>query len=426
MEERISAKEIKKIIKEITDSESKRYGIDIKLCPLSFVDIVNSSFVKGTKYTIVRRIGDYVEYFNYNGYNDLKGNAVVFVDKIADTRIYSNLKDLGELYANEIRYDLAQQYNRVLGRNTEYLRKAAERGNGYIDTYDGALARGLFQVLKTSYHEIRHSVQLTFDRYSYEKFLCDIENFFIKCNLGRDYKHNHDSYSFEIGANLYGTRMAKEYLMNKYPLIYEKDKAVIELIEKRYMNDYLLYNPSYTIDRVLPWIKISSVFSNNDKTVNNISPVLSIFLNEDVSFKRPSEVMNDEKYQGLDKRIVYAMFSSLSFLKELKYMNDLSFEEINIVTDAMDYTNNLCMMQMKFYDEVVEHRKATEGYFSRQLLKTTYLMLYANKHKYVKRYLNSFDDKRKFASDRSRGYLSIYLFGLIISIGTIIYLYIKK
>ncbi len=398
MEERVSAKEIKKIIKDITNSESKKYGIDIKLCPLSFVDVVNPSFIKGTKYTVVRRISDYVEYLNYNGYNDLKGNAVVFVDKLAN----ESINYLVKLYAKEVSYDIVQQYNIALGRNTEYLRKVAERGNGYFNKYDGAMVRGLFQVLKTSYHEIRHSVQLTFNKYSYERFLRDVEDFFIKCDLGRDYKYNHDSYSFEIGANLYGTRMAKEYLMNNYPLIYEKDKGIIELIEKRYMDDYLLYNPSYTIDRVLPWIRISSVFSKNDENIKSISPVLGIFLNGDGSFKRPSEVMSNEKYQELDKRIVYAMFSSLSFLKELKYMNDLSFEEISIVMDAMDYTNDLCMMQMKFYDEVVEYRKATEGYFKRQIMKTTYLRLYAGKHKYVKRYLNSFEKNNNLIERKSR------------------------
>ena len=398
MEEKLSAKEIKKIIKDITNSESKKYGIDIKLCPLSFVDIVNSSFVNGTKYTVVRRISDYVEYLNYNGYNDLKGNAVVFVDKLAN----ESINDLVKLYAKEVSYDIVQQYNIVLGRNTEYLRKVAERGNGYFNKYDGAMVRGLFQVLKTSYHEIRHSVQLTFNKYSYEKFLRDIEVFFIKCDLGRDYKYNHDSYSFEIGANLYGTRMAKEYLMNNYPLIYEKDKGIIELIEKRYMDDYLLYNPSYTVDRVLPRIRIACSFSKNDENIKSISPVLSLFLNGDGSFKRPSEVMSNEKYQGLDKRIVYAMFSSLSFLKELKYMNDLSFEEINIVMDAMDYTSELCMIQMNFYDEVVEHRNAMGGYFRRQKLNTTYLRLYADKHKYVKRYLNSFEKNNNLIERKGR------------------------
>ena len=398
MEEKLSAKEIKKIIKDITNSESKKYGIDIKLCPLSFVDIVNSSFVNGTKYTVVRRISDYVEYLNYNGYNDLKGNAVVFVDKLAN----ESINYLVKLYAKEVSYDIVQQYNIALGRNTEYLRKVAERGNGYFNKYDGAMVRGLFQVLKTSYHEIRHSVQLTFNKYSYERFLRDVEDFFIKCDLGRDYKYNHDSYSFEIGANLYGTRMAKEYLMNNYPLIYEKDKGIIELIEKRYMDDYLLYNPSYTVDRVLPWIRIIGVFSKNDENIKSISPVLGIFLNGDGSFKRPSEVMSNEKYQELDKRIVYAMFSSLSFLKELKYMNDLSSEEVQMIMDAMDYTNDLCVMQMKFYNEIVEHRNTMSGYFRRQRMKTTYLILYADKHKYVKRYLNSFEKNNKLFEGKSR------------------------
>ena len=415
MEEKLSAKEIKKIIKDITNSESKKYGIDIKLCPLSFVDIVNSSFVNGTKYTVVRRISDYVEYLNYNGYNDLKGNAVVFVDKLAN----ESINDLVKLYAKEVSYDIVQQYNIVLGRNTEYLRKVAERGNGYFNKYDGAMVRGLFQVLKTSYHEIRHSVQLTFNKYSYEKFLRDIEVFFIKCDLGRDYKYNHDSYSFEICANLYGTRMAKEYLMNNYPLIYEKDKGIIELIEKRYMDDYLLYNPSYTVDRVLPRIRIACSFSKNDENIKSISPVLSLFLNGDGSFKRPSEVMNDDKYQDLDKRIVYAMFSSLTFLKDLKHMDNLSPEEISIVNEAIDYTSELCRRQMVSLNE-------SKSKVHTMISLWSYLKTYFVKYNYIKRRLNSFEGNRELVIGKSRGYLSIYLLGLIISIGTIIYLYIKK
>lgn len=401
MEERVSAIEIKKIIKEITDSESKKYGIDIKLCPLSFVDIVNPVFVNGTKYTLLRRINDYIEYLHYNGYNE-KGSAVVFVDRIVDTRIRSNLKDLGKLYANEVRYDLAQQYNKALGRDTEYLRKIAERGNGYFSTYNGAFARGLFQVLKTSYHEIRHSVQLTFDRYSYERFLCDIENFFIMCNLGRDYKHNHDSYSFEIGANLYGTRMAREYLKKNYPKTYEREKRIIDAIEDRYKNDYMLYNPSYTIDRVIPWIRISSVFSKNDKTIKNISPVLSLFLNGDGSFKRPSEVLTNEKYQSLDKRVVYAFFSSELFLKELGNIKDLTSEEVSILNEAMDYTNEVCRVQMRYYDNEISAMDEPSNYFERQKMRLIYMRSFFSKYEYVKRYLGSFTENKEIVNGKSK------------------------
>lgn len=83
-------------------------------------------------------------------------------------------------------------------------------------------------------------------------------------------------------------------------------------------------------------------------------------------------------------------------------MNDLFFEEISIVNEAMNYTNDLCMMQMKFYNEVVEQRNAMGGYFSRQKLNTTYLRLYADKHKYVKRYLNSFEKNIKLVEGKSR------------------------
>lgn len=402
MEEKLSAKEIKKIIKDITNSESKKYGIDIKLCPLSFVDIVNSSFVNGTKYTVVRRISDYVEYLNYNGYNDLKGNAVVFVDKLAN----ESINYLVKLYAKEVSYDIVQQYNIALGRNTEYLRKVAERGNGYFNKYDGAMVRGLFQVLKTSYHEIRHSVQLTFNKYSYERFLRDVEDFFIKCDLGRDYKYNHDSYSFEIGANLYGTRMAKEYLMNNYPLIYEKDKGIIELIEKRYMDDYLLYNPSYTIDKVLPRIRMLNPFGDNEIVkydfIKDTSPVLGIFLNGDGSFKRPSEVLANEKYQSLDKRIVYAFFSSELFIKELGNIKDLTSEEVSMLNEAMDYTNEVCRVQMRYYNDEISAMGEPSNYFERQKMRLIYMRSFFSKYEYVKRYLDSLKENKEIINGKSK------------------------
>lgn len=273
------------------------------------------------------------------------------------------------------------------------------------------------------YHEARHSAQKTFDRYSYESFLRDIEQFYRKVGGNRDYKKHHDSYSFEIGANLYGIRMAREYL-KKYNLeVYEKFKDKIDRVEQQYEEDYKMYNASYTIDRVLPIIKVASAFGDNEiikhDFIKDTSPVLGIFLNGDGSFKRPSEVMSNDKYQELDKRIVYAMFSSLTFLKDLEHMNNLTPDEISIVNEAIDYTSELCRRQMVSLNESKSKVHTVISLWS-------YLKTYFVKYNYIKRRLNSFESNRELVNGKSRGYLSIYLLGLIISIGTIIYLYIKK
>ena len=391
MNKKISVIEMKNLINEIADSESKKYGINIKIWPLSFVDIINPSFAKDGNYTLMKRHNDYTEYLHYNGYSSEKSSTVVFVDRIDSKKIYSNLKEIGKIIMLEFRYNLVQQYNRALERDTEYLRMISERGDGYLYKYKGAITKDFFQVLKTCYHEIRHCVQRTFDRYSYERFLCDIEDFYRKCDLGRDYKYNHDGYSFEIGANLYSIRRTREYLRNNYPEIYKRDCYVIDSVEQRYQRDYILYNPSYTIDRVLPWLKVVNSFSNNEiikrDVINDVSPVLSIFLNGDGSFKRPSEVMSDERYSTLDIRIIYAFFSSLSFLKELKYMHNLSEEEIYIISESIDYTTLVYGIQKAYYDKVLEENKARRTYYERQMAKTVYMRLFASKYKYVKKWL---------------------------------------
>lgn len=376
MEEKISVEEMKKIAREITESESKKYGIDINVRPVAFADIVNPDFFTNRSYTIDKRMKDFYQYsyLPCEGYNNFKGTMVVFVDKLLRSFVAKRISSI-------------------------------------------------FMLANVCYHEARHSAQKTFDRYSYESFLRDIEQFYRKVGGNRDYKKHHDSYSFEIGANLYGIRMAREYL-KKYNLeVYEKFKDKIDRVEQQYEEDYKMYNASYTIDRVLPRIRVASAFGDNEiikhDFIKDTSPVLGIFLNGDGSFKRPSEVMSNDKYQDLDKRIVYAMFSSLSFLRDLEHMDNLSLEEVSIVNEAIDYTSELCRRQMVSLDE-------SKSKVHTMIALLSYLKTYFAEYKYIKRRLNSFESNRELVNGKSRGYLSIYLLGLIISIGTIIYLYIKK
>ena len=406
MREKVSVNEMKKIIEEISTSESKKYGIDIKIWPLSFIDIFNPNFDRGTKYTLVKRVYDYVNYSLYNGYNNENGSVVVFVDKIDDKKARSSLRDIMNLLILEAKYDLEQGYNRILRRNSEYLRLLAERKDGYLFMYKGMITKDLFQVIKTCYHEARHSVQQTFDRYSYDRFLYDIEKFYSKTDANRDYTENHDEYSFEIGANLYGVEMAREYLKKNYPKTYEREKRIIEAIETRYKSDYMLYNPSYTIDRVIPRIRRINPFGDNEIVkydfIKDTSPVLSIFLNGDGSFKRPSEVLTNEKYQNLDKRIVYAFFSSELFLKELGNIKDLTPEEVSILNKSMDYTNEVCRVQMRYYNDEINAMDEPSNYFERQKMRLIYMRSFFSKYEYVKKYLDSLKKNREIINGKGR------------------------
>ena len=370
MEDKINISEMKKIAKEIIASESKKYGIDINARPIVFADIINPKLFKGGNYTIDKRSRDLMNYTNLRcgGYNNSEGTAVIYLDRFLHRNISS-----------------------------------------------------IFLLSFICYHEARHSFQQHFDRYSYDRFLYDIEKFYRRCDLNRDYQHNHDSYSFEIGANLYGVQMAKEYLKNNYPDIYEKEHDKIVSAEIEYKNDYQLYNPSYTIDRVMPFLKVFKSLG-----INNVSPVLSIFLNYDGSFKRPSEVMANEKYQELDKRIVYAFFSSLSFMKELSNMQDLLPEEVNIINEAIDYTSNICNNQLNNYNNKMKQVNNSKDFLIRKKLQLIYMKLFFTRYRYLKKQFMSLNNSKEQINGRSKGYLSVYLLSLIISIGTIIFIYIKK
>ena len=66
----------------------------------------------------------------------------------------------------------------------------------------------IFRLAFVCYHEARHVEQKEFDVYNFETFIDIID----KVNV-LDYGLSHDSYSFEIGANLYSIRKTKEYMV---------------------------------------------------------------------------------------------------------------------------------------------------------------------------------------------------------------------
>ena len=301
MVKKISTIELKRIAREIITSEEDKYTISINVRLITFMDIIS---LKDSGYSMQKRKSDFGYYTDLNcgGYNDLNGTTVIFLDKL------------------------------------DRLSRRRQISN-------------IFLLVSACYHEARHSEQQFFDKYSYARFLSDIEMFYMKTDANRDYTENHDEYSFEIGANLYGIEMAREYLKKNYPRVYEEDKDKIDILEECFLVDYKLYNPTYFIDMVIPRIRNIRPLDDNKKVkdIKDKSLILSIFLNDDGSIKRPSEV----EYQELDKRIVYAVYSSLSFLNELTCIDDLTEEEISIINEAIEYTSELCENQRKYFNELM-------------------------------------------------------------------------
>lgn len=305
MVKKISTIELKRIAREIITSEEDKYTISINVRPITFMDIIS---LKDSGYSMQRRKSDFGYYTDLNcgGYNDLNGTTVIFLDKL------------------------------------DRLSRRRQISN-------------IFLLVSACYHEARHSEQQFFDKYSYARFLFDIERVYMQSDSSKDYNHNHNDYSFEIGANLYGIEMAREYLKKNYPKVYEEDKDKIDILEESFLVDYKLYNPTYFIDMVIPRIRNIRPLDDNKKVkdIKDKSLILSIFLNDDGSIKRPREILNNRKYLKLDKIIIYAVYSSLSFLNELTCIDDLTEEEISIINEAIEYTSELCENQRKYFNELM-------------------------------------------------------------------------
>lgn len=173
----LSMEDMKKISHEIIE-ELGQPSIELNVFPLTFVEYYND-YVFNKKYNLIKMASYSTIPLIADGFNDSKGNIVIFLNRI-----------------NKIE----------------------------------KIEHKIFRLAQICYHEARHSMQQKFDNYSYDGFLRDIDHF-LKTNI--DYTLEHNKYSFEIGANLYAVRKAKEYLKTRYPDLYKKHKDEIEKLEKK-------------------------------------------------------------------------------------------------------------------------------------------------------------------------------------------------
>lgn len=214
----------------------------------------------------------------------------------------------------------------------------------------------------------------------------------------------------------------------------------------------MTYDASDTVERAIQMLKVTDKIGNNKiikgKSKKEISPVLEIFLNEDASFKNFSEIVQNEKFKELDKRIVYAVLSSKSFLEQIN-MNQLSIEELEIVNKSLQYTNTLYKNQSKLIEQALSEKNITyleylksqkslikkiniiDAHYTRKLLDALNFMRSDKKReKHMESIQNYLEKSHLLIKQRDRkGYLSItmfYIIGMLISISTIIYILISK
>lgn len=305
--------------------------------------------------------------------------------------------------------------------------------------------RNIYDILFICYHEIQHSNQVNFDQYDYAGFLRDIDNY-LKNDSPRDYLTEHSKYSLEIGANLYAANKTKEYIQKNFPSIYEQNKEYIDKRERQAKFYYQTYDASDTIERTIQALKNKSKHNDSlSKEMEEISPILKIFLNSDLSYKTIDDIVSNEKFKMLDKRIIHAFFSNKTFLENINF-EELSEENLVLLSESLQYTNTLYQNQLQLLSQekninLLEFLKIEKNILMRYKLvdqyyrnKVGHILNFKRNDRSQQQHMESIPNYLEKTNTLIRkrvkdGYITIdvfYIIGLFLSISTIIYLLLKK
>ncbi len=207
----------------------------------------------------------------------------------------------------------------------------------------------LFRLLFVCYHELRHLYQdYLFSTYTLEGYLRYIEYKNQEFNFGDDYNKNHDKYSYEIGANLYGIHKAEEYFRKEYPDQFEKIKDTCQELEKKFMIDYFSYDPMDTINRYVLMMQLrykeAHFILSQNKDFALPDEVTSIFLRDDYTCKNLIEVLQHPKFASIEKKLIYSFVTSNVFLESISF-EQLGDKEKEFLKEAINYTSTFYQNQ---------------------------------------------------------------------------------
>ena len=322
----LNTKDIKKIITDIEEEERKESGFNGKIKSLTTIEYYKDSF-KSKSFSLVKKITSLTTPLTASGiYNYKNASVVIFLDS----------------------------YNKIIDPNVK-----------------------ITKFIKTCYHEIRHSIQEDFEPFSFNKFACDIDRL-IAYYDSTLYAKRHDSFFFEIDANSYSIKKAKEYLEKKFPDIYntEKIQKEIEDYDDYCLTNFILFDIGNSIEKTISLLKKHNI-SKEEK--DDISPVLNIFLNDDNSFKSIKEIISNKCFKNIDERIICAFFSSKAFLESIDF-NNLNYYELEILNESLKYTIDLYVRQQKIIDmEQDPYKERLENFLKTEkniIYKLIYLYYY--------------------------------------------------
>lgn len=107
----------------------------------------------------------------------------------------------------------------------------------------------------------------------------------------------------------------------------------------------------------------------NSINIDDISPILSIFINENGTFKNINDIIQNELFSKLDKRIIYRFFSCESFLKQFNISDECN--NFQIIYESLKYTNELYSKQLVWLDDI-EYQKDAKFHYDLNNMKNKF------------------------------------------------------
>ena len=239
----------------------------------------------------------------------------------------------------------------------------------------------IIKIIRTTYHELRYIIKTKYEKDSYENFVITMERLVKSIT----YFENYDNYYTEIDANIYSIVKTIKYLKNSHPKIYKENKDKLEVIEEKYMLDYLNYNPTIAFDN---YIAAKKTLENQNSEENlklkeyENNTCINIFFNENYTFKPISEIINNGKFFKIDKRITSTIFSSKSFINYIDF-EKLSSKELKILKENLKYTKDLYENEIKFASEYI-HINDLEALKTNHLITKLNCLIYLCEKKDIK------------------------------------------
>ena len=202
--------------------------------------------------------------------------------------------------------------------------------------YDSNKDNQFIRIIQLVYHELWHIVQAQKYKNNFLEFIVELEAC-VKCIKPEHYKRNHDNYFMEIDADYNAIQKTKEYL-NRHPEILTKSEETLNYLDKEYRCRLVNYDFD-TFFNIFCECKTKNEMFGFDECL-----WYQIFFGKGESLKRIDEILNDERFNILDKKIVNSIISSDKFLSTIDF-SELNNNEKDILRESLEYKVDILKRQ---------------------------------------------------------------------------------